>query len=237
MPRRPTQDVSMAHPSADERQDVAPRAGPGLQRSWRPGLYFGACTVVLGVVVVLNPTTSLNVISVLLGVLLLVAGALNLVRALGDEVAHRGWTALAGLAFVVLGVVLIRHVDVTVVLIALFVGLAWIVQGVVDLMAAADTSGRFRTWLAVSGTVSLAAGIVVVAVPIGSITVLAVLLGIWWIALGVLQIIGALVLRRIIREEPALAEDATNGWAHLGGWPRRTTRAQKSSTGKSKSRL
>jgi uncharacterized membrane protein HdeD (DUF308 family) len=40
------------------------------------------------------------------------------------------------------------------------------------------------------GLISLVAGIVVVAVPATSVTVLAVLVGIWFIVTGLMQVIG-----------------------------------------------
>jgi uncharacterized membrane protein HdeD (DUF308 family) len=46
--------------------------------------------------------------------------------------------------------------------------------------------------------VSLIAGIVVTATPVSSLTVLAVLLGIWFIIMGIFEIIGGLMLRRMV---------------------------------------
>ena len=40
------------------------------------------------------------------------------------------------------------------------------------------------------------AGIVVVSTPVDSLTVLAVLLGIWFIVMGIIEIIGGLMIRR-----------------------------------------
>jgi len=50
----------------------------------------------------------------------------------------------------------------------------------------------------VFGVVSLIAGIVVAATPASSLTVLAVLLGIWFIIMGIFEIIGGLMLRRMV---------------------------------------
>jgi uncharacterized membrane protein HdeD (DUF308 family) len=169
-----------------------------LATSWQAGLFVGIITLVLGIVVAANPTTSINVVAVLVGILLIFSGILQLVRALDTTVAHRAWSAIVGLGFIVLGVVLIRHLDVTRVLIALLVGIMWIAQGVVELMVAATERDREgRGWSIVYGLVSLVAGIVVVAVPVSSLNALAVLLGIWFIIIGILDIIGAFVLRHV----------------------------------------
>lgn len=179
------------------------RRGNGADRallamSWQATLFVGLVTLALGIVVTLHPSTSINVIAVLLGVLLLLSGVFHLIRALDRTTAGRAWTAVVGLAFVVLGVVLIRHLHVTRALIALLIGVVWIIQGVAELLSAAEPGRPARGWAAVFGVISLAAGIVVIAVPTTSLDTLAVLLGIWFIVIGVLQIAGAFVLRSAI---------------------------------------
>jgi uncharacterized membrane protein HdeD (DUF308 family) len=167
-----------------------------LATSWQLGLFVGIVTLVLGIIVALNPSTSINVIAVLLGILLLISGVLQLIRALETTVAHRAWSVVVGLAFIILGVVLIRHIHLTRVVIALIVGLTWIAQGVVELMVGITEKDRTgRGWAIFFGTVSLIAGIVVIAVPVNSLNVLALLLGIWFIVMGIMEIVGAFVLR------------------------------------------
>ncbi len=165
--------------------------------SWQIGLIVGLVTLVLGIVVTLHPSTSINVIAVLLGILLLVAGVFHLVRALDHAAPSRAWSAVVGLAFVVLGVVLIRHLDVTRALIALLIGIVWIIQGVAELLVATDPNRPGRAWSVAFGVISLAVGIVVIIVPDGSLNTLAVLLGIWFIVLGALQVVGAFYLRHL----------------------------------------
>ena len=47
--------------------------------------------------------------------------------------------------------------------------------------------------------VSVIAGIVVASTPASSLNVLAVLLGIWFVIMGIFEIIGALILRHELR--------------------------------------
>ena len=172
-----------------------------LRASWPVALFVGFVTLVLGIVVTLHPSTSINVIAVLLGILLLLSGVFHLIRALDHASQSRAWSAIVGLAFVVLGVVLIRHLHVTRALIALFIGVIWIVQGLAELLTAADPARPARLWSAVFGVISLAAGIVVICVPTGSLNTLALLMGIWFIVLGALQMIGALYLRHLLPKQ------------------------------------
>jgi uncharacterized membrane protein HdeD (DUF308 family) len=110
------------------------------------------------------------------------------------------WLGIAGLLEVVIGVVMIRHLNLTIAAIGLLVGLTWIVQGVVSFMVGVlgENSGS-RLWQIIFGVISLAAGIVVVAVPTKSINVLAVLLGIWFIVMGVFEVINGIVIRKALK--------------------------------------
>ena len=103
------------------------------------------------------------------------------------------------LLFIVIGVVLIRHLHLSLALVGLFVGLTWVVQGVTALIGGIAGGAREgRAWWITFGAVSLIAGIVVMATPVSSLTVLAVLLGIWFIIMGIFEIIGGLMLRRMV---------------------------------------
>jgi uncharacterized membrane protein HdeD (DUF308 family) len=172
--------------------------------SWQLSLFLGLATLVIGIVVALHPSGSLNVIAVLLGVLLLLSGVFHLIRMLDRREPHRIWLGIAGLLFIVIGVVLIRHLHLTYALIGLLIGISWIVQGVVVLVAGASAEPRSgRAWWIVFGLISLAAGIVVVAVPVKSLHVLAVLFGIWFIVMGLFEIAGAFILRHALKEATA----------------------------------
>jgi uncharacterized membrane protein HdeD (DUF308 family) len=163
---------------------------------WQATLFIGAVTLILGIIVTAHPSGSLNVIAVLLGVLAIVSGIFHLIRAFDRAERNRTWQAISGLLLVVVGVVLIRHLDLTIAAIGLLVGITWIVQGVAALIGAFAGLGVIRGWWAVYGLVSLIAGIVVTASPVTSVTVLAVLLGIWFIIIGLFQMALALIVRR-----------------------------------------
>ena len=87
--------------------------------------------------------------------------------------------------------VLIRHLHLTLALVGLLVGLSWIIQGIAGLMSAFCGPREGAVWWAVFGAVSLIAGIVVTASPLSSVTVLAVLVGIWLLVLGLLEVVAA----------------------------------------------
>ena len=180
--------------------DLASAEGVLIAQSWQATVIIGVVTLILGLIVTFHPSGSLNVVAVLLGILAIVSGIFHLARIFGRGEEHRVWSGIVGLVFIVVGVVLIRHLHLTLALVGLYVGLVWIVQGMVALVAGfAGGSREGRGWWIFFGAISVIAGIVVVSAPVDSVTVLAVLLGIWFIVMGIIEIIGGLMIRRAAR--------------------------------------
>ena len=171
--------------------------------TWQATLFLGVVTVILGLIVSFRPSGSLAVIAVLIGILMIISGIFHLIRVFDRAERHRVWLGIAGLLYVVIGVLLIRHLNLTVAFIGLVVGLTWIVSGLSALMSAGAGSREGRGWWIFFGIVSLIAGIIVVADPISSVTVLATLLGIWFIVIGLFEVIGAFMIRRAVSGPPA----------------------------------
>ena len=176
--------------------DGEPLPSSVLARSWQATLFLGVLTVILGIIVSFHPSGSLNVLAVLVGILVILSGIFNLIRVFDPDEPHRVWLGIAGLLFIALGVVLIRHLHVTIAIIGLIIGITWIIQGVVALIG--GISGRAREgrgWWIAFGVISLIAGIVVAATPVTSLNVLAVLLGIVFIVMGAFEITAGFMIR------------------------------------------
>jgi uncharacterized membrane protein HdeD (DUF308 family) len=180
--------------------DAQPSSRSLLAASWQATVILGALTLILGVVVSFHPSGSLNVVAVLLGILMILSGIFHLIRVFDPQELHRVWLGIAGLMFIVVGVILIRHLHLTRAVIGLIIGITWIVQGLAALIGGISSDAREgRAWWIAFGVISLIAGIVVAATPASSLNVLAVLLGIWFIIMGIFEIIGGLMLRRELR--------------------------------------
>jgi len=166
--------------------------------TWQTTLLLGVVTLVLGIVVTIHPSGSLNVIAVLVGILVIVSGLFHLVRVFDPAEPHRLWLTISALFLIVIGVVLIRHLHLTVALFGLLIGITWIVQGIAALAGAVGGPREGSVWWGVFGAISLIAGIVVTASPVTSVTVLAVLLGIWFIIMGLVEVVAAFIIRHAV---------------------------------------
>jgi uncharacterized membrane protein HdeD (DUF308 family) len=168
---------------------------------WQTTVIVGVTTLILGLIVSFHPSGSLSVIAVLLGVLTIISGIWHLIRMFGSAASHRIWLGISGLLLIAIGVVLIRHLNLTVAFIGLIIGISWIIQGLSALAGGmAGRPGEGRGWWVFFGIVSLIGGIVITAAPLASVNALAVLVGIWFIVEGVLEIVGGFMLRRAISQ-------------------------------------
>ncbi|MBO0815037.1 MAG: DUF308 domain-containing protein [Actinobacteria bacterium] len=181
-------------------QDGTGPLPPGvLAGSWMAAVVLGALTLILGLIVSLHPSGSVNVIAVLLGILTILSGIFHLIRVFDPAEPHRIWLGIAGLLFIVIGVILIRHLHLTRAIIGLIIGITWIVQGLAALIGGISGGVREgRAWWIIFGAASLIAGIAVTVTPASSLNVLATLIGIWFMVMGVFEIIGGLLLRHAL---------------------------------------
>ena len=181
--------------------EIVMQGGIPSKAVWQVELLVGVITLGLGIALAFHPSTSLNVVCVFIGALLILGGIFHFIRALDHQEQHRAWVAVAGLLEVVIGVVMIRHLDLTKAAIGLLIGIVWIVQGVVAILGGLMGGAKSMRWWAIGfGLISLIAGIVVVTVPSNSVNALATLLGIWFIIMGILELVGGLVLRSHLKK-------------------------------------
>ena len=140
-------------------------AGTGRHRAqpwwsvWRASFTVGLITTVLGLVVAFRPTQSLSVVMVLFGLLLIISGAYQLARAFDSAERDRVWRGIAAAAFIIAGLVMIRHMHFSLAVIGLVIGVTWVLQGVAMAAMAATIRPRAHAgWAAFFGVVSLTAG-------------------------------------------------------------------------------
>jgi len=175
------------------------------EAAWQVVLLTGAASLVLGVLVLVWPDASLLAVGVLFGVYLLISGIFQLVAAFGT---HRT-TALRVLAFIsgtlsiLLGLFCLRGPMRSILLLALWIGIGWLIRGITHTLAAAsDRSMPARGWQILLGVLTFVAGVVLIDSPFESVTVLTVVGGIWLVVVGAVEIVTALTVRGHARRLP-----------------------------------
>ncbi|MBV9514153.1 MAG: DUF308 domain-containing protein, partial [Mycobacteriaceae bacterium] len=86
-------------------------------------------------------------------------------------------------------------------LLAIWVGVGFVFRGVSALATAiTDQQLPGRGWAIFFGTVSVIAGVVLVAFPFDSIVTLALVAGIWLVVLGVIEVVSGLSVRSDVKK-------------------------------------
>ncbi|MDN0199466.1 HdeD family acid-resistance protein [Streptomyces sp. S.PNR 29] len=173
--------------------------------AWQAVLLAGAASLILGVLVLAWPDATLRAAGVLFGLYLLLSGALQLASAFGT---HRT-TSLRVLAFVsgalsiLLGLFCFRGPMQSTLLLALWIGIGWLIRGITQTLAAVhDPAVPARGWQVLLGVLTVLAGAVLIVSPFESVSVLTVVAGCWLLAVGILEILTALCIRARARQIP-----------------------------------
>jgi uncharacterized membrane protein HdeD (DUF308 family) len=177
--------------------DMMARVG----RHWVWVLAFGIITLLIGLATLVWPGRTLIVVAVLFGIQLIVMGIFRFVGAFATDDLPGGTRALLavlGLFSLIIGLYAVRHVLITLLALALLLGIFWIISGTTELFTAVSHRGmRSRGWTAVMGILSVVAGLVVLAYPGISLLTLAIVLSVWLLLFGVMQITLALRIRAL----------------------------------------
>jgi uncharacterized membrane protein HdeD (DUF308 family) len=115
--------------------DVLARIG----RQWGWVLAFGIVTLVVGVLVLIWPDRTVVALAVLFGIQLVLAGIFRFVMALAaddESGTTRVLLALLGVLSFIVGLYALRHILVSIVALALLLGIFWIVNGAIELFTA-----------------------------------------------------------------------------------------------------
>ena len=159
--------------------DMVARVG----RHWGWVLGFGIVTFVLGILALAWPGRTLIAVAVVFGAQLVVMGIFRFVSAFASADLTGGTRvllALLGVLSLIIGLYAVRHVLVTLLALALLLGIFWVVNGTIELFSAlSHREMQGRGWTAFMGLLSIASGIIVLAYPGISLRVLAVVLSIW----------------------------------------------------------
>lgn len=177
---------------------VKPEQVRALARAWWLAVALGLLSLIAGGLVLAKPDHSLRAVAVIIGIFVLIDGAVELYLSLAGRVEDRATAALLAIVNVIVGVLLIRHPIAGVQAIALFIGIWLIAVGVLRGLAALDTPAPRLGRLIVAG-VEIIAGIVIVSSPNIGYATLALLVGLSFVANGIAMIVFGILLRTLRR--------------------------------------
>ncbi|GAA0929606.1 HdeD family acid-resistance protein [Streptomyces thermoalcalitolerans] len=215
-PQGPGYDDRRVHAARDPRRPGTPPPHHGpppegppplISRAGRQALLAtGAAALVLGVLVLLWPGPSLLAAGVLFGVYLLVSGVLQLVSAFATHrtAPLRVLAFASGALSILLGLFCFRGALQSVLLLALWIGIGWLIRGLTQTIAAVHDPGTpARGWQIFFGVLAFLAGAVLIVSPLESVVVLTVVAGWWLVVVGIVETVIALRVRGHAEQFPS----------------------------------
>ena len=169
-----------------------------LKKSWWLFLVSGIIGVVVGGLLIFWPSSTITVVTSIVGFFMIVTGAIRFLVALFDSAADDRWImAIAGIFGIALGVIVMKNPEGTIKVIALIVALYWLISGLVDLFRGLTNSQLpDRTLRIVFGLMSALFGVVVLVWPAITVGVFAILVGVYAVFFGVLEILTAFEIKK-----------------------------------------
>lgn len=184
----------MSTASADPMQGM-------LGRTFGAVLAFGVATIALGIILMVFTEQSVKFFAVIAGIYLIISGIFLIVASFSSETGGTGirvLSAIAGLFSVLLGIVAFRGISQAVAILALLIGVGWVVRGVAELIEGLSSPGMpARGWVIFIGALSLVAGLVVLAWPAITLNALVWVTGLWLVLLGIVEVLGSFQLRKM----------------------------------------
>ncbi|WP_419999823.1 HdeD family acid-resistance protein [Streptomyces boninensis] len=167
--------------------------------AWHTLLAAGIAALILGIMVLAWPGPTLLVAGIFFGLYLLFTGIAQLVAAFGTHTsaAMRVLAFISGALSVLLGLLCFRGPLQSIFLLAIWIGIGWLIRGITETVASVqDDDMPARGWHIALGIMSALAGVVLLVSPFESIAVLTIVAGAWLVAMGIMEIMTALKLRR-----------------------------------------
>ena len=159
----------------------------------------GVLALLAGIALLVWPVKSAVIVTAIFASYLIVAGVVYIGLGIFSR-AKGGWSRVGhivlGLLYIVAGVIAFFNLNVAAatleLVVVIFIGVSWIVDGVVALsLLGSDGS---RVWTLIYAILSIIAGIIVLFSPVIAGFALWLLLGISLVVLGIVQIIRAITL-------------------------------------------
>jgi len=161
----------------------------------------GIVSLILGIVLLVWPDKSVQVVAIFLGIYFVVAGVIRLAVGIfskGISGGKRTLDIIFGLLLLIAGIIALKNIDIAaaslLILVVAIIGVSWLIEGVLALVESGNAASR--GWAITFGIISILAGIVVLVTPLWSAVALILFSGIALVVLGIVGIVRAFTFGR-----------------------------------------
>ena len=168
-----------------------------MKRYWWVLVVFGILSILIGGLLIFWPGQTLTVVTTIVGLFMIIVGVVRFFMAIfGSSVENRWLLALVGIVGVVIGVIVMRNPETTIKVIVLITAIFWLVLGMVDFFRGLTDSSLPDRGLRIGfGALTALFGVVLLVWPDVTVTVFAVLVGIYIVILGIFEVLAAFQLK------------------------------------------
>ena len=168
-----------------------------MKRYWWVLLIFGVLSMLIGALLIFWPGATLTVVTTIVGLFMIIVGVVRFFMAIfGSSVDNRWLLALIGIIGVVIGIIVMRNPETTIKVIVLVTAIFWVVLGMVDFFRGLTDANLPDRGLRIGfGALTALFGVVLLVWPDVTVTVFAVLVGIYIVVLGIFEVIAAFQLK------------------------------------------
>jgi len=170
-------------------------------RTVRTGLIIGAViTAIVGILMLVFPQGTAVLAGIIFGIFVLIRGIVRVVVGIGGP----GLTGLGRTLSIVIGVILLAagvailvNISVGVEVLAIIIGISWIIDGIATLIESSRAAAR--AFSIVTGIISILAGIAMFFLGGQGVAIIMIVIGAVALALAVVQVVGAIAVGRASR--------------------------------------
>jgi Uncharacterized conserved protein len=171
------------------KQEVSPVA----KQLWGLGIAFGVVSILFGILALFWPGLSVGLFILMFGVFVLVWGIMGLIISIASISTNKFWWLELIFSFLAIGlaVYLLRNPEEAAKLWIFFVGLTFLVRGVVDILEGlfdGNDKGGSRVLNVILGVFGIIAGIITLTYPVSAGLVVVWIIGLYGIIYGSLLI-------------------------------------------------
>lgn len=165
-------------------------------RHWWVFVLRGILFILLGIYIFMSPVSAFLALSFMLGLVILLAGVAELLRAYQDRGSgNRGWHLFAGIIEVLLGLLLMGNLAASMDVLRITIGIYFLFRGITVLNFRALAKGS--VWVILGALLIIVFGVLVLANPVFGAMSIVLWTGMAFLATGILNVFMGLWMRRL----------------------------------------
>ena len=169
-----------------------------LKRAWWMLLLLGIVSVGIGLLLIFWPSATITTITTIVGLFMIITGVVRFFVAVFDSGSNERWLMVfSGIMGVALGVIIMKNPELTIKVIVLVTAIFWLISGMIDVFRAIANAYLPDRGLRIAfGAFTVLFGVIILVWPEVTVGVFAVLMGLYTVFFGVIEIVAAFQLKK-----------------------------------------